>query len=346
MSADSPPFELSALENWRGLRPGMTRTEVSAVLAAAGLDSSAADEVEIDDWSMEIVFGTGGEKTLRQISAQGPEYRWKGKTVTGIPLHEAMSAMGDAVRRASWRPEDASIYALEDLGPLAAKAYTDEALLREGTAWFPALRIGISVSYGTTGAIVWRAPRDVPAEFAGPITEAQLQISARPDASDYLEKNFISEHARSHSKTTKATKTADWVLIWVCFAALVWVGTQGFLEKQRWRIAPIRVGTVLSIDGPEKSAGDRIFHVEYLDLMGRGQVAAIRGSEFYVAQRQVGEQVQLRILDGAPPRVMGLAGAENAAFFHYLPWGLAVGGFYVVGQLVIHVWSRLKKDAR
>ena len=41
-----------------------------------------------------------------------------------------MTAMGDAARRASWRPEDASIYPLGDLEPLAGKAYTDEAVAR------------------------------------------------------------------------------------------------------------------------------------------------------------------------------------------------------------------------
>src|SRR5437868_6636468 len=142
--ADDSPLDLSKLDHWCGLRPGMTRAEVRAVLVAAGLDpdgdASDAESLDIYDWGMELRFIAGDTGRLRQISLDDDETRWAGQPLIGMPLGTALRTLGAAGDAARWRPDEP--FDLTDLGPPKPGPFSDEALLREGTVWLPSLRIG------------------------------------------------------------------------------------------------------------------------------------------------------------------------------------------------------------
>jgi len=193
MAADSH-LDLAKLDHWHGLRPGMSRAEVRAVMIAAGLDpagdASDATNLDIYDWGMELRFAADGTDRLRQILLDDEDTRWSGQPLLGVPLDTALRTLGTAGDGARWRPEDAAD--ADDLAAPPPGPFSDEALLREGTVWLPSLRLGLVFCAGLVNQIVWRDAPDVPRETIGPVTAAQRQISLRPDLDEYLRNEWVS----------------------------------------------------------------------------------------------------------------------------------------------------------
>jgi len=256
-----------------------------------------------------------------------------------------------------WEANDANDEPFPEPDELPAGLFSDEELLEEGTVWLPDRGLGIVICEGEVIAIVWREARDLPARFAGPVTDAQRQLSKRADLESYLREKRMARNCATAPKNR--TAPLGTVLAWICIAALVVIARKGFHEMQLWHTAPTLEGRFVSMEkvprkkyldvGPEalrKHLPDdptrhrEIYHIEYLDPAGRQQTVALEAAEFYVPPREVGEKVQIAYVPGDPPRVKGLSRASDAAFLEYMPWAMAVGVFYVVMQFALGLVPR------
>jgi hypothetical protein len=154
---------------------------MKAIAEAAGVDISDEGEDTPDlwvviEWGMELRFEIGREE-LRQLSVEDEEYHWAGKPVVGVPMHEALFALGDAVHGAGWRMEDPACNPFDDLQPTTGDIPPDKKLMKSGTIWLPACGLGLTLGDGIVSALLWRRAQDMPAQFIGPVTEAQIRLS-------------------------------------------------------------------------------------------------------------------------------------------------------------------------
>ncbi len=165
----------------------MPRSEVKAIAEAAGVEITDEGEDTPDlwviiEWGMELRFETSGREELRQLSVEDEEYHWAGKPVIGVPMHEAMFALGDAVRGAGWRMEDPACNPFDDLLPVSGDVPPDKKLMKSGTIWLPACGVGLTLGDGIVNAFLWRRAPDMPTQFIGPITEALIRFSMQSSA--------------------------------------------------------------------------------------------------------------------------------------------------------------------
>jgi hypothetical protein len=326
-------IDLATAKEWYGLRPGMSRAEAVRVIEAAGAEFSedANDPgwmlVSADKWGLELRFAEDGEQRLRQVAIDSEECVWNGKPFIGAPVHQAIEAMGDEARQTGWRPEDGVNEAFDDLQPLGAGPFSDETLLEAGTLWVPRRALGLSLIEGSICDVVWRDARDVPKEFVGPLTEAQRQISRRPDVVEYL---------RSQT-TAVAPKPMNWAqrgLTLLFVAALAYLGREAWMETQRWHAAPVLSAKVISIEKATAKPWIDRFQVRYQDPSGRSREAVVPRSEFYVAPEEIGAETQIAFLDGDPPQVKGPAHSRDAGFLKYMPQAIAVVAVWGAGMLL------------
>jgi hypothetical protein len=333
MAADSH-LDLSKLDQWHGLRPGMSRSEVRAAMIAAGLDpagdASDAANLDIYDWGMELRFTTDGTDRLPQILLDDEDAQWAGQPLAGVPLDTALRTLGTAGDSARWRPEDA--VDADDLVPPPAGPFSDEALLREGTVWLPSLRLGLVLCEGLVNQIVWRDAPDVPREMIGPVTPAQRQLSLRSDLAEHLRKEWVS-HIKVEGPPADPRVYALGI---ACFLALVFIGWLSWLETKRWSSdAVMLTGKVLAMETLPGRLKQQSFRIEFLDPTGRPHETNLIDRDFYITPREIGQEVHLYYSKDDPPRVMGEFRVRDAAFSRYMPWAAGVGGVFVVGRLVL-----------
>jgi hypothetical protein len=363
---EQPSLDIADAESWFGLRPGMTRDQVLECLQAHGVDESDFDDgyipTTIDGVGLDLWFEDDGAKRLRQISADDGTILWNGKPLLDARVDDALRAVEPLGRSPMWDATDVVGTPFPKAGNIPTGPFSDERLLEEGTVWLPDRGIGLAVCNGEIIGVAWRETRDLPAQFAGPVTEVQRQLSQRPDLGDYLRKTRAAQVRAATPKNPLAFLNT--VLVIVCLALLGLVGRAGFHDMQRWNQAPIFTGKFVGMElvprkkhfdlGPERlrrlmpddpTRTREMYHVEYLDPAGRQQTVALEGADFYVPPRESGEDVQFAYIAGDPPEIKGPSRIRDAAFLDYLPWGIAVGVLFVVGQMVIGLLPRLLRLA-
>jgi hypothetical protein len=193
---------------------------------------------------------------------------------------------------------------------------------------------------GVINAIVWRRPEDFPRQLVGPVTEAQKQLSARPDCKEHL-RACIGEIS-SAAEAPKGS-CAQSLLTLAFILALGWFGREAFLEHQRWHTAPHIVGKVTEIVDTPKGFTKRIYRVSYTDPEGHVQSAELEPAEFYIGPTAPGEEVELAYVAGNPPRVMGMSRVRDAAFVRYVPWFIAVTAIYAILSISLRFLARQKR---
>jgi hypothetical protein len=78
-----------------------------------------------------------------------------------------------------------------------------------------------------------------------------------------------------------------------------------------------------------------LYRVEFVDPAGGRREASLEAAEFYVAPREIGEEVQVTFAAGPSPRIKGPARARNAAFIEHVPWVIVLGIAYLIGQALL-----------
>jgi hypothetical protein len=337
-------IDFSTATVWRGVRPGMLRSEVVRILKAA--------EAEIDDedthwqlamWdekNLELFFAGEGEEPLREVLVDDEANTWDGRPIIGRPLHEVLATIGDAASGAGWRPENAADEQLEDLNPPGAGPFADESLLSEGTLWLPRKNLGLVMGEGVIDAIVWRRPEDFPRQFVGPITEAQKQLSARPDFREYLRSR---RQEISSAQAVPEGSGTQRLLIFAFIVALAWLGWKAFKEQQLWNTAPHIFGKVTEIVEKTGRMTTKLFRVSYAAPGGSTHSAELEPADFYTSPTVPGEEVELAYVDGNPPQVMGLARIRDAAFVRYVPWFIGAAAIYVILNISVRFLARLRR---
>jgi hypothetical protein len=351
-----PAFDIANADQWFGFRPGMTRPQTLEQIRKLGLQEAEYDDdyfsMAIGGVELEFWFQAGDPARLRQISADGGEIFWNNRPLLETRVDGALRTLEPLGRAPMWEANDATSEPFPEAVNAPAGAISDEALLEEGTIWLPERGLGLVVYDGEIAAVAWREVRDLPAQFAGPVTDAQRQLSKRPDIETYLREKRAARQRVNVPKTPFALLHG--ILVWVCLGLLAVVGWQGFQEMRRWNQAPTLTGKFLSMKevpkkkffdlGPERlralmpddpNQHRELFRIEYLDPSGHQQGATLEAAEFYVPPREPGEDVPIAYVAGEPPQVKGLSRAANAAFVEYMPWAIAVGIFYVIAQMSI-----------
>jgi hypothetical protein len=308
--------------------------------------------VESEEWRFEMWFETTGAERLRQLATES-EARLNGKPIVGVRLDEALRAMEPLGRTPMWSTDDASDDPFGGGNRVKSGPVTDEELLEEGTVWLLDRGFGLVIWEGAVIDLVWREAGDLPAQLAGPVTEAQRALSKRSDLSDYL-------RGRKEAATSVVVKDPKAplhaVLVVICLGLLAFVAYKGFQEMRVWNGAEKLTGKFVSKEEePRKKFLDlapeavrqhmpddprrkrEMYNITYLDPALHRQSVKLEAAEFYVPPREEGEEVPLAYVDGDPPRVKGLSRASDAAFLEYFPWGIAVGLFYVVGLFVLRL---------
>lgn len=331
----------------------MTRDEAMRAIEAAGAEQSedANDPgwmlVTGEEWGLELRLEESGEQRIRQIAIDSEECHWAGRKIVGVPVHEAVAAIGHDAQGTGWRPEDPVTGAFDDLGPIPTGSWTDEDLLESGTLWVPLRSIGLGMIGGLVGDVVWREPRDIPRHLAGPLTESQRQLSRRPDLRKHLHKRGT-EPGGGAASLPKAARAAERLLKLLLVVAFAYLGREAWRESQRWHTAVPVTGQLVQIDKATAKPWVDRYQMKYRDPAGRMQRAVIEAGEFYVAPREVGEEVALSYADGEPPQVRGPAYARDAVFLEYLPKFLGVFVIYLVPSFIVRrcPWTAPPKDDR
>lgn len=348
--AEQPSLDIASQNHWCGFRPGMSRAQVRERIQQLEMEETVYSDdniaAESEEWRLEMWFETAGDERLRQLATDS-EITWNGKPLMGEVLDQALRAMEPLGRAPMWSRDDASDDPFGGGGAAKTGPVADEELLEEGTVWLPERGLGLVLWEGAVIDIVWRDARDLPAQFAGPVTEAQRALSKRPDLSSYLRERKEAA-APATPKDPKAPLHTGLVLI--CLGLLAFVGYKGFEEMRVWNgalqlsgkfvskeVEPRKKYLDLAPEAVRKHMPDdprrtrEMYNIVYLDPTLRRQSVKLEAAEFYVPPREEGEEMPLAYVDGDPPRVKGLSRASNAAFVEYFPWAIAVGVFYVIG---------------
>lgn len=358
-------LEIAKLDHWLGFRPGMTRAEVEEKLRQAGVDPKTYGDDhftgDVEDIYLQFWFETNGEKRLRQLATDG-EILWNGRPVMNGRLDDALRALEPFDRQPMWEANDATEEPFPEPAAVPAAPVTDESLLEGGTVWLPERGLGLVVWRGEIMDLAWRGQRDLPTQFAGPVTEAQRQLSKREDLDEYLRSKQAPTATTSTTTPKGAGSYLQTILVWVCLGLLAYVGRLGFKEMQRWNSALTIEGQFISKqDVPRKKYLDlgpefirrympddpqqyrEMYRIGYLDPTGRPQEVTLEGAEFYVPPTEPGAKVDIAYLGENPPRIKGPSRVRDAAFIEYMPWAMAVGVFYLIMQIAIGFLPRLFK---
>lgn len=327
----SPAPDFLTAQTWHGLRPGMSRAGAQRVIEAAEFETRSVEDdpgwllIVTDEWELALRFDEGGEQRLRSLTLDDFETRWGGREIVGLRFHEALEVLGDEARDAGWRPEGRGD-PFETSAPEAnAAPVSDSALLGDGTLWLPRRGLGLIMCEGEVNEVEWRLPEDVPKQFVGPVTEAQKQISMRPDMQQFLRKRWAAERAAAAE-----VNPLQRVLTLVLAIILGTIGWRAFQETQRWQQAQVLTGKLAGIDKATRRPWVDHYLIKYTDPTGRAQLASLERGEFYVAPREIGDETQIHYLAGDPPRTKGPARARDSAFIDYAPKALGAGAIYIV----------------
>ena len=363
---DPPALDLAHADVWCGFRPGMSRAEVAAGLQRLGVEEKACDDenlaARVDGRDLEFWFATDGSERLRQLSVEANEMHWNGRPLLDARVDDALRAL-EPHGPAMWEPHDAIGIPFREPSLTPQAPPTDEELLSEGTIWLTERGLGFVICEGEVIGVAWREARDLPAQFAGPVTEAQRALSRRPDIEEYL-RGKLSAEIRSEQRKDPLRFLRGAVTI-LALVALAMIGRRGFADARLWAQAPVLPGKLLAFErGPRKEfrdylpppfsklipAGKRVevdlYRVEFLDPAGARREAVLEPAEFYVSPQEIGEEVQVAYAEGEPPRVHGPSRARDAAFIDYVPWAICVGVLWLAGQILIGLLPLLGRVVR
>ena len=324
-ASTGPQFDLSQATSWRGVRPGMTRAAVLALLPPDMVEDAddAADPewMILTEWQMDLTFAADGEQALLQVALTDAAFHWRGQPLLGEPLPVVLERLGDRVRGAGWRPRDALDENPEDWQAATPGPFADEKLLDAGTLWLPALGLGLGLQHGVVKQLTWRGPADVPRELAGGVTAEQLAIVLRPDAAAYLQ-----AWRPERPKPSRVWAQVCLTVVFLCvMGGMARSATQ---ELRLWREAPHRTARLVAIDPLTASNGQKPYHLAWTGEDGPQRTVTLAAGEFYVPPRVVGEEVDVIYLATNPSEVRGPAYARNAAFVRFFPWAVAVVAAY------------------
>jgi hypothetical protein len=353
-------FDLAKLDAWCGCRPGMTRAQVLAALAAAEVEAEAygADQLTVteDEWEMECCFAKDGSERLRQLSIDGAAISWAGHPLMDVSVDEALRAIAPP-GPALWTAYDAAGSPFSDPSAVPAPPVTEVALLLEGTIWLPERGLGLVIYEGGIFGVVWRAAQDLPAHYAGPVTEAQRALSQRPDVKEFLRAQETRRAAAAIPKDP--LRFLRGALTLATIAGLALTARDGIREMALWAHAPLVKAKLVAVErGPRKQffeylpkpvtrclprwllAGKwsgppletDLYRMEYTDPRGQQREVRLESAEFYVPPRALGEEVELASVDEEPPRVKGPSRVHDGAFMEHVPWAICLGGLWLLGH--------------
>ncbi len=358
-------FDLAKLDAWCGCRPGMTRAQVQAALQAAEVEAEAYGQdnltVTEDDWEMEFYFATDGSDRLRQLSIDGDALHWNGQPLMDLRVDEALRTI-QPHGPWMWTDYDAVGTPFPDPAEGSGQPATDEALLLEGTIWLPERGLGLVIYEGALFGVVWRGAQDLPPHYSGPVTDAQRELSRRPDLANHLQE--------MHPQQIKVTTPKDplrfvrGALTLAAIAALALTARAGIKETFLWGNAPTVKAKLLAVErGPLKQffeylpapvtrwlpgwllAGKwsgvppqtALYRVEFTDAHGQRREVQLEAAEFYVPPREIGEEVEVVYVDEEPPRVKGPSRVRDAAFIEHIPWAISIGVLWLLAQVALSV---------
>ena len=335
-------FDLSKLDTWHGLRPGMPKAEAMAIIEKAGLkifrSANEPGEIRVEGaWSMELHFADGeGEERVSQLSVEhDDEYHWGGKRLLDTPLHQAFQTLKKICGGAGWRAED-TVSSPHGVGtsPDAPANVTNEFLLSEGTLWLPEKGIGLVMTDGTVSDVAWRNPSEVPSPLISRITDEQLELSRRPDLGEHLLNSW--KQRVQQAPPSRNRNILEIVLAVLLVLSLAFIGWKAWQEMMSWQKAAKIPGKVLNIETKPGKRAEKVYRVEYRDDSGRSQVVTLERPDFYVEPRETGETVVVCVVGDNPPRVRGPARASDAAFLTYMPWAIGVLALYALARLILY----------
>ncbi len=334
----------------------MTRTQVQETLKQQGVETTAHGSDNLiattDDCEMEFHFATDGSQRLRQLSIDGEKIVWGGRPLVGVRLDEALRSLGSPAT-AVWQACDASGEPFPEPEEEPFFPATDEDLLEEGTVWLPDRGLGLVISEGEVIGVAWRDRLDLPTQLAGPVTEAQRQLSKQPDLEDHLRTKRAQRSKLEEKKDPLALPRTLFTIAAV--VALGFVAKEGFKEMQLWNQAPTLTAKLVAIENvPMKQFRDFLppalrwffpklksvvveaYRVEFTPPRAEfPQQAVLERGELYVPPQQPGDEVPVAYLDGHPPRVKGLSRARDSAFVDYMPWAIAIGALWLVAHFTL-----------
>jgi hypothetical protein len=353
---DDPTFDLAKLDSCLGVRPGMTRAEVDEALKRQGLEAEEDDPhtlyVAENEWEVNLHFATDGTQRLRQMSMDYGDLLWNGQKLNGLRVDDAWRLMGSP-GNAVWEKGDRIGDPFPDAQTDTALPPTDEELLNEGTLWLPERNLGLVIGDGEVLGAAWRDSRDLPKHFAGPLTQAQRDLSKKPNLDDYL---FQKRTAKSRAEEKK--NPARWLqkaVAIAAIAALALVGKKAFEEKRLWSGSPTLQAKFVTVERvtmrqfrdnlppalswmfPQpKAVMIEAYRVEFVPPgQETPQQAVLERGELYVPPEKPGDQVPIVHVAGPPPRTLGLRRAQDIAFIEYMPWAIAIGGLWLVLNIAL-----------
>ena len=336
----------------------MARAQVLAALQQHGVEAEAygADNLTAtqDEWEIEFYFATDGTERLRQLSVEGEAVFWNGQQMIGTRVDDTLRLV-EAAGSAMWEANDVTGDPFPEPDAAPAKPVSDEELLEEGTIWLPERGLGLVICEGEVIAVAWRAPQDMPARFAGPVTEAQRQLSLRSDLESHLRTERMERHKVEEKKDPLSPLRT--IVSLATIVALGLVAKKGFEEMRLWSQAPTLTAKFVAIEqAPLKQFRDFLppalrwviprgkpviadaYRVEFTAPREESpQQAVLERGELYVPPQQPGDEVPVAYLDGNPPRVKGLARARDSAFVDYVPWAIAIGAIWLVVQFALNL---------
>ncbi len=353
--ANSSPIDLAQAEHWLGVRPGMTQAQVQAAMIQQGVTLEDYGDgnfvASAEDWEMDFFFTSDGSERLRQLSIDGTLAQWSGKPITDVPLDEALRAM-DPIGAAAWQANDVLDMPFPEPTPEPPAPVSDADLLSEGTLWLTGRSLALVVYGGSVVAVAWRAPQDLPTRFAGPLTEAQRQLSLRKDVDDYLIEQRMEQH-----KIVVVPDPMRWPKRLVTLAtigALAWLGRLGFEETRLWSQAPVIQAKLISVEKvtmkqfrdyvppalrwiipTPRAVQVEAYRVGFDDPSGQHHEAVLERGELYVPPEKVGDEVPVVMVAGDPPRIVGASRARDYAFIQYVPVGIVIGAVYLIAILAL-----------
>jgi hypothetical protein len=249
----APRFvDLAHATEWHGFHPGMTRAEVlegvQELGASAEWDGDSRMRILVEENEVQFFFAEDGTDRLRQISTDNEDLRWDGKPFMGKPLGEALRAVqppgallwqiGRGIEQFSQEPQ-----------PLPAVPVSDEQLIEDGTLWLPEHGLALQLSEGRIFEIAWRAPQDLPRQFLGPLTQAQRELSLRPDLEDYLHEKRVERNRANRPKPEPSSLgTLRKLLTLAALAAVAATAWIGVKDMQMWAAAPVLSGKLLGME--------------------------------------------------------------------------------------------------
>lgn len=309
---------------------GASREEILSSLRERKIAFEEDDEsgsVYVDDQEHHLHFDDA--KRLVEIEAESESLRLADQPVIGQRVHQIVSRIGAREEDTAWTMESSGGAAAGPEPFDVVKSPRDEDLFENGTLWIPRAGLGFVLWRGEVMFVRVRKADDVPGTVLGTFTEAQRELSQRPDLQEHLEASAPSIPTSRGNWFGKL-----WTLALIAsLGLLVWRAVD---YQQRWNAAPVVEGEVIAVDPPPPDPFPEKLTVAYRDLDGKSHETVFGLADVYMT-RAVGDKVEVRYLPGAPDQPMGPARLNDAAFLKFMPWGIGLVGVYLGVQILASI---------